>query len=83
MIGRSPLVKGKTALRVGPLSAQVPPEIRTVRERLGFDFGKFDYGMVDGRACLYDVNRTQSMPHLARSFRAEAEALAGGIECFL
>jgi hypothetical protein len=83
MIGRSPLVKGKTALRVDPLSAEVPPEIRAVRERLGFDFGKFDYGIVDGRACLYDVNRTQSTPHLARGFRAEAELLAGGIECFL
>jgi hypothetical protein len=83
MIGPTPLVKGRTALRVDPLREEVPAEIRSVRERLGFDFGKFDYGLVDGRAVIYDVNRTPSMPHLARGFRSEAEQLAGGISSFL
>lgn len=83
MIGPSPLVKGQTALRVDPLRDEVPAEIRAARERFGFEFGKFDYGVVDGRPVLYDVNRTQSMPHLARGFRAEALVLAAGIAGFL
>ena len=83
MIAPTPLVKGSTAVRFGPLRDEAPPEIRAVRARLGFDFGKFDYGMVDGRPVLYDVNRTQSTPHLERGFRAEAELLAGGIASFL
>jgi len=33
-------------------------EIRAVREELGFDFGKFDYTIVDGVPRLFDVNRT-------------------------
>jgi hypothetical protein len=83
MIAATPLVKVKTALRVDALPEPVPEEIRAVRARLGFDFGKFDYGLVDGRAVLYDVNRTPSVPPVDGGFRAEAERLAGGIECFL
>ena len=85
LIAPTPLVKGRSALRLEPLGEDVPPEIRAVRARLGFDFGKFDYGVVEGRPLLYDVNRTQSAPppHLARDLRADAELLAGGIASFL
>ncbi|MEM8883811.1 MAG: hypothetical protein AAGD14_07080 [Planctomycetota bacterium] len=34
------------------------PEVRARREKLGFDFGKFDYVMVDGSMHLFDLNRT-------------------------
>lgn len=52
-----PVVKGRTVVRREKLT-HVPPELRTIRARLGFDYGKFDYAIVDGRVVLYDVNRT-------------------------
>lgn len=36
----------------------VPDDLRQRRREMGFDFGKFDYGVVDGRVILYDANRT-------------------------
>jgi len=36
----------------------LPESIRKTRERMGFDFGKFDFSFHDGQAVLYDVNRT-------------------------
>jgi len=52
----------------------VPEQLRAWRRRLGFDFGKFDYALVDGETVLYDANRTPNLrlfreawfaPHLA------------------
>lgn len=58
-----PIVKGKNTIRRVVLDvADVPPELREKREQLGFDFGKFDFGIVDGEAILYDVNRTPALP---------------------
>lgn len=37
---------------------EVPAEIRAERQRLQFDYGKFDYAIVDGRPVLYDANPT-------------------------
>jgi hypothetical protein len=39
----------------------VPDSLRETRHALGFDFGKFDYVMVDGEAVLLDVNKTPSI----------------------
>jgi hypothetical protein len=54
----------------------VPQDLREIRENLGFDYGKFDYGIVNGKTVLYDVNRTPAaviescytwaIPHLER-----------------
>lgn len=40
---------------------EVPDDLRRKREELGFDFGKFDYGIVDGEVILYDANRTPGL----------------------
>lgn len=53
---------------------EVPKEIRTWRERLGFDFGKFDYVIVDGKPILIDANRTPGAPH---GFRTNPEIIGG------
>jgi len=37
---------------------ETPPELRAARKSLGFDFGKFDYVIRDGKAVLFDANRT-------------------------
>lgn len=64
----------------------VPDEMRALRERLGFDFGKFDYVKHDGRYYLLDANRTPGAPDVFvsdPSVRASLDRLAGGIAAFL
>jgi len=51
-----PHVDGRCFLE--PTPEHLPEELRARRRELGFDFGKFDYALVDGRAVLYDANRT-------------------------
>lgn len=64
----------------------VPDEIRVWREKLRFDFGKFDYVIHQGRPILLDVNKTPGARPLT-SGRPEGRrsllALAEGLECFL
>lgn len=53
---RSPIVNGTNSApieRVGP-----EPELMALRERLGFDYGKFDYVVSEGRPILLDANKT-------------------------
>lgn len=45
----------------------VPDSLREARRALGFDFGKFDYVMVNGEAVLLDVNKTPSISGSPRS----------------
>ena len=40
------------------LNKPVIPELRSLRKKLGFDFGAFDYVMRDGNIILFDVNKT-------------------------
>jgi len=56
---RSPhhVVKSRNAVSHDTLD-DVPDELRAWRARLGFDYGKFDYGIVDGKVVLYDVTPT-------------------------
>jgi len=58
-----------------------PSEIEALRERMGFDYGKFDYVIHEGRVILLDANKTPT-------FQGDANAphlreLALGIEDFL
>lgn len=62
----------------------VPDELRAWRKRLGFDFGKFDYVMHEGRCVLLDVNRTPGAPPVHMPGVVDAyRALASGVEGFL
>jgi hypothetical protein len=60
----------------------IPEELRAIRAQMGFDYGKFDYGIVDGKAVLYDVNRTPGMalyePYCGR-YGPMAEVLSEGL----
>jgi hypothetical protein len=55
--GRNPIVKSGDIERYEYID-EVPENLRRERQRLGFDFGKFDYVMHDGRAILLDANKT-------------------------
>lgn len=58
-ISEEPIIKSHNTIRRENLDlADLPNALREKREKLGFDFGKFDFGIVDGEVVLYDVNRT-------------------------
>lgn len=63
--------------------APVPDELRGFRRQLGFDYGKWDFVMHEGRAVLVDANKTPGRPgnkegrrdRMAREFADELESL--------
>jgi hypothetical protein len=81
---REPLVRSDNYL--DRVAVPVPEELRETRARLGFDFGKFDYVMHEGRCMLLDANRTPGAPsRLAASpeIQASFDRIATGINEFL
>jgi hypothetical protein len=79
----SPIVKSGNDVDFERL-ADVPEELRQLRHDLKFDYGKFDYAMVDGDVVLYDANRTPSVGHFPRErYIPIARMLAAGIGAFL
>lgn len=61
LLSDRPLVKWDTRVGNRPLHEEVPEDLRRRRKELGFDYGKFDYVVQEGRAWLLDANTT---PHL-------------------
>jgi len=79
---RTPVIKSGDAIAREEIP--VPDELRALRERLGFDFGKFDYLLHGRRYVLLDVNRTPSLPAYADAEVAAAQDhLAAGLESIL
>lgn len=77
-----PIIKSQDVL--GVEDVPVPPEIRRLREKLGFDFGKFDYLRHGGRYVLIDANRSPSLPaNVTAAVQAGQDFLAGGLEALL
>lgn len=77
--GKFPIVTGGTA-EVVEHPIEPHPKIIEMRKKLHFDYGKFDYVVVDGEAILLDANKTVgSSPNLVdnremiqrRKYRAE------------
>ena len=62
----------------------MPDELRNIRRDLGFDYGKFDYAIVNDRVVLYDVNRTPALGGLRKErFLPSIRLLAEGIRVYL
>jgi hypothetical protein len=84
-VAKEPIIKGKGIFRSE--QAEVPDELRAIRRRLGFDFGKFDYVVRDGRPILLDANKTPSGRRatgpLAKRIKAGNAQLADGLEAYL
>jgi hypothetical protein len=80
---KQPIVKGGNVIGREPLG-EVPHELRHIRRELGFDFGKFDYAIVDGRVVLYDANRTPTLGNFPmEQVLPRLRLLAEGIRAFL
>lgn len=78
-----PIVKQRTVIRREVVD-WIPDELRQMREELAFDYGKFDYGIVDGRVVLYDANRTPSLGTFKREdFMPRIRLYAEGLKAFL
>ena len=80
MFANQPIIKSPVAVRIE--EAEVPEELRHIRRKLGFDYGKLDYGIVDGRVVLYDANRTPAVG-TASVFMPLFEKMADGIAAFI
>jgi hypothetical protein len=80
-----PVVKSDRIVRRQQLSPdEIPDDLRALRRQLKFDYGKFDYAIIDGRAVLYDANRTPSLGAFSREqFLPNLELLAAGIDYYL
>lgn len=78
-----PIIKSGNVIR-REIVADIPDEIRQMRKDLGFDFGKFDYAVVDGRVILYDANRTPTLGQFTKEqYLSSIHLLAEGIHGYL
>ena len=68
--------------RPAPLDEPVPEALRSLRRQLGFDYGKFDYSVVDGHAVIYDVNRTPGRRDAVHHLDTVDRLLPGLVEIF-
>ncbi|HKK15500.1 MAG TPA: hypothetical protein VJ981_02260 [Gammaproteobacteria bacterium] len=55
-----PVVKGPNITKRYFID-HIPDELRDYRSRFGFDYGRFDYSIVDGEVNLFDMNRTPTI----------------------
>ena len=76
------IIKGGNFVSKTP--APVPEEIRARRKELGFDFGKFDFVMHQGKGVLLDANKTPSrLPYEGEDSRSALTNLADGLEILI
>ena len=79
LVAPDPIVKAGIAIRHGP--TEVPEDLRAERERLKFDFGKFDFVIHEGKPILIDANRTPGIAHtILPMMKAGARNLAEGLD---
>lgn len=78
-LATDPIVKADKVIHYEP--CEVPDGLRAERERLGFDFGKFDFVMHDGKPLLLDTNKTPGVSRAIESvMKSGVRNLAEGLE---
>jgi len=78
----NPVSKAAHVLDYQP--AEVPDALRAERERLNFDYGKFDFVIHQGTPVLLDANRTPGNPRtLQEHVKKGAPNLAQGLDALL
>jgi hypothetical protein len=77
-LSASPIVKARHVIRAEEVEPH--PGAFEAAKRLGLDRGKIDYVVQDGRAVVFDVNRTNTMAAFTRTHRLQAcRRLAEGL----
>lgn len=62
-VSSEPVIKSHNLIRREFLDENdVPESIREIRANMGFDYGKFDFALHNGKPVLFDVNRTPGGP---------------------
>lgn len=78
---------GNTISRKILANEDVPEELRAIRKKLKFDYGKFDYGIHYGKPILYDANKTPGNPPsatgLSKEILAKVQNLSQGLYDFI
>jgi hypothetical protein len=75
-----PVIKGRNIIKRQAVEIETPVCLLSARQRLGVDFGRFDYILKNGEAVILDVNRTPTMPAASIGYyRRQWLDLAGGI----
>jgi hypothetical protein len=79
-----PIVKSRNVIH-REYDLPIPDALRARRSKLGFDYGKFDYVLVNGEVALLDANRTPFSNPTNPSPRLSAivNELARGLDAFL
>jgi len=81
----SPIVKARNTVHHEE-GLPVPEALRALRKKLRFDYGKFDYALVNGEPVLYDTNRTPTAAWTTTTVTARQASivneLAQGLFCF-
>ena len=78
-LATDPIVKADKVIRYE--ACEVPEELRAMREKLNFDFGKFDFVMHDGKPILLDTNRTPGVSlAIEQLMKGGARNLAEGLD---
>lgn len=73
---KQPVVKLANSVQVE--EGSTPPEVYSFRQRLGIDYGKIDYVPRNGKAVVFDLNRTPTI-EASELGRKAARHLAQGI----
>lgn len=61
VFSESPIVKARNTIIHHEDGLPVPEALRALRTKFQFDYGKFDYALVNGEPVLYDANRTPTV----------------------
>lgn len=77
-ISHHSMVKGASVFRSEP--CPVPDDLRRRREELGFDYGKFDFAVHDGKSYLLDANKTPGRVPRSAGEVASMPGMAGGFD---
>lgn len=66
------------------LITDVPTDLRNLRKKMGIDFGRIDYGIVNGKTVVYDINSTPAVGESQlKLIGSKLTELAEGIELYL
>lgn len=84
VLSRQPIVKAANVVH-REYDIPIPGEVRQLREKLGFDYGKFDFTLVNGVPFVCDINRTPTFNRSNPNPKALANMsyLSDGIDVLL